>query len=86
VDVLDALVAELAVAQAADRVVLVEALLRLRGALDVPLQQRHLERERHLLGQHRLARSRFALDEERALQCRRCVHREHQVGGRNVVF
>jgi hypothetical protein len=39
VDVLDAFVAQLRVAQAADRVVFVQALLRLGGGLDVPLQQ-----------------------------------------------
>jgi hypothetical protein len=39
-DVVDPLVAELPVAQARHRVVLVEALLRLGGGLDVPLDQR----------------------------------------------
>jgi hypothetical protein len=39
-DVLDAGIAELAVAQARHRVVFVEALLRLGGGLDVPGQQR----------------------------------------------
>jgi hypothetical protein len=39
VDVLDARVAELRVAQARHRVVFVQALLRLGGGLDVPLEQ-----------------------------------------------
>ena len=39
-DVGDALVAELAIAQARDRVVFVKALQRLGGRLDVPLDQR----------------------------------------------
>ena len=43
-DVVHPLVAELAVAQARDRVVFVEALLRLGGRLDVPLDQRIAER------------------------------------------
>ena len=42
-DVVDPLVAELAVAQARHRVVFVEALLRLGGRLDVPGDQRHAE-------------------------------------------
>ena len=37
-------VAELAVAQPRDRVIFVEALLRLGGRLDVPLDQRRAER------------------------------------------
>jgi cytochrome c553 len=79
VDVLDALVAELAVAQPAHCVVLVQALLRLGGALDVPLQQRHADRVGHFLGQHRLAGARFTLHEQRPLQRDGGVDREHQV-------
>ena len=86
VDVLDALVAELAVAQPAHRVVFVQALLRLGGALDVPLQQRHVERLGHFLGQHRLAGAGFALDSSGRLQCDGRVDREHQVGCGDVVF
>ena len=47
-DVLDALVAELAVAQAVDGVVVVEALLRLCRRLDVPLDEGRVERGRDL--------------------------------------
>jgi hypothetical protein len=79
VDVLDLLVAELAVAQAAHGVVLVQALLRLGGALDVPLQQRHVQRRGHFLGQHGLAGAGLALDEQRALERDGGVDRQHQV-------
>ena len=79
VDVLDALVAELAIAQAAHSVVFVQALLRLGGRLDVPLQQRHAQRLGDFLGQHRLAGAGLALDEQRALERDRRVHRQHQV-------
>ena len=69
-DVLDPLVAKLAVAQAADRIVLVEALLGLGGGLDVPLDQRRAERLGDLLGQDGLAGARLALDQQRPLQAR----------------
>ena len=76
---------QLAVAQAAHRVVLVQALLRLGRALDVPLQQRHVQRLRHFLGQHGLAGAGLALDQQRALERDRGVDREHQVLGGDVV-
>jgi hypothetical protein len=89
-DVLDPLGAvagvELAVAQAADRVVFVQALLRLGGALDVPLQQRHVQRLRHFFGQHGLAGAGLALDQQRALERDGGVDGQHQVLGGDVVF
>ena len=39
---------------------------------------------RHLLGEHRLAGARLALDQQRALQRDRRVDREHQVVGGDV--
>ena len=83
-DVLDALVAELAVAQARDGVIFVEPLLGLDRRLDVPLDQRRAQRLRHFLRQHGLARSRLALDEQRALERDRGVHRNLQVIGCDV--
>jgi len=79
VDVLDPVVAQLAVAQAADGVVLVQALLRLGGRLDVPLQQWQLQGAGHFLGQHGLAGARLALDQQRALEGDGGVHGKHQV-------
>ena len=67
-DVVDARVAELAVAQARDGVVLVEALLGLGGRFDVPLDDGHAERLGHLERQHRLAGAGLALDQQRALR------------------
>jgi hypothetical protein len=67
-----------------DRVVLVQALLRFGGAFDVPLQERHVQRLRHLLGEHRLAGAGLALDEQWTLQRDRGVDREHQIGGGDV--
>ncbi|CAM2160920.1 hypothetical protein PT2222_90138 [Paraburkholderia tropica] len=84
-DVLHALVAELRIAQARHRVVFVEALLRLRGGLDVPLHERHVERGRDFLGQHRLAGARLALDEQRTLQGDRGIDRELEVVGGDVL-
>ena len=64
-DLVHLLVAELRVAQARDGVVLVQALLRLAGGLDVPLVQRPLERAGDLRGELRLAGAGLALDEQR---------------------
>ena len=89
VDVLHALatldIGQLRIAQAADGVVFVQALLGLGGRFDVPLQQRHVQRLRHFLGQHGLAGAGFALDQEWALQGDASVDREHQILGGNVV-
>jgi hypothetical protein len=85
VDVAHALVAELRIAQARDGVVFVQALLGLGGRLDVPLQQRHVERRRHFLGQHGLAGAGLALDQQRAGQGEGGVHCQFQVIGGDVV-
>jgi hypothetical protein len=85
VDVLDALVAELAVAQATHRVIFVQALVGLGRALDVPFEQGHAQRGGGLLGQHRLAGAGLALDQQRPLQGDRGVDRQHQVGGGDVL-
>ena len=63
-DVLDAFVAQLRIAQAADGIVFIEALLGLGGGLDMPLQQRHLQCRCHFLGQHGLACAGFTFDEQ----------------------
>ena len=55
-DVVDARVAELAVAQPRDGVVLVEPVLGLRRGLHVPGEERPADRARDLLGEHGLAR------------------------------
>ncbi len=78
-DVLDASVAQLRIAQPAHGVVLIQSLLCLRGRLDVPGQQRHAERAGDFLGQHRLAGAGFALDQQRPLQGEGGVDRELQV-------
>ena len=64
-DVVDARVAELAVAQARDGVVLVEALVGLGRRFDVPLDDGHAERLGHLQRERRLAGAGLALDEQR---------------------
>ena len=83
-DVLDALVAELAVAQARDGVVLVEALLRLGGRFDVPLDEGRAERLGDLERQHGLAGARLALDEQGALERDGGVDGDLQIVGRDV--
>src|SRR6266581_2048880 len=83
-DLVHARVAELGVAQAAHRVVLVQALLRLGGGLDVPFEQRQPERLRHFHGEHGLAGPGLAFYQQRALQHNGRVDRERQVVGGNV--
>ena len=84
-DVLDPLVAQLAVAQAGDGVVFVEALLGLGGRLDVPGDQRGVERLGDFIGQHGLAGARLALDQQRTFQRDGGVDRDLQVIGRHIV-
>ncbi len=83
-DVRHVRVAELRVAQARHRVVLVEALLRLGGRLDVPLQEGTAEAARDFLGEQRLAGARLALDEQRPLERERRVDGELEVVGGDV--
>ena len=83
-DVLDALVAELRIPQSRDGVVLVQAVLRLARRLDVPLEQRRIERARDFFGELRLARAGLALDEERARQRDRGIDCERKLAGRDV--
>ena len=85
-DVVDARVAELAVAQARDGVVLVEALLRLGGRLDVPLDERRAERLGDFERQHRLAGAGLALDQQGPLQRDGGVDGDLQIVGRDVAL
>jgi len=83
-DVVHALIAELAVAQARDGVVLVEALMRLGRGFDVPLDDRHADGVRDLERQRRLACAGLAFDEEGAGKRDGGVDRHLQVVGRDV--
>ena len=65
-DVVDAGVAQLAVAQARDGVVLVKALVGLGRRFDMPLDDGDAERLGHLQRQRRLAGAGLALDEQGA--------------------
>ena len=60
--------AQLGVAQARNGIVLVQTLLCLGGRFDVPGDDRLVEGAGDLVGEERLARTRFALDQERPLQ------------------
>ena len=83
-DVVDAVVAELAVAQARDGIVFVQALLRLGGRLDVPLDQVRPEGRGDFLRQHGLARARLALHQQRSLQRDRRIDRDPQIFGGDI--
>ena len=82
---MDARVAELAVAQPRHRVIFVQALMRLGGRLDVPLDQRRADRRGDLVGQHGLAGPRLALDQQRPAQRDRGVDRDLEVVGRDII-
>ncbi|MNR25049.1 hypothetical protein D3C85_1421720 [compost metagenome] len=83
-NVVDLFRAELRIAQAADRVVLVQALVGLGGGLDVPGDQLGAKGFGQLLGEHGLAGARFALDQQRPLQGDGGVDRQLQVIGGDV--
>ena len=68
-----------AVAQATDRVVLVKALMRLGGGLDVPGDQRGAERGGDLFGQHGLAGARLAFHQQRTAQQHGRIDRDLEV-------
>jgi hypothetical protein len=59
---------ELRVTQAADRIVFVQALVRLGGGLDMPGDQPGAEGVGQLFGKHGLAGAWLTLDQQRALQ------------------
>ena len=82
---MDALVAELAVAQARDRVIFVEALMRLGGRLDVPFDQRRADRRGDLVREHGLAGAGLALDQQRPPQRDRGVDRDLEIVGRDII-
>ena len=75
-DVVDPIVAELRITQARNRVVLIQALLRLRRRLDVPGDQRHPHRAGDFLGKQGLSRTGFTLDQERPLKLHDGVYGE----------
>ena len=81
---MDALVAELAVAQARDRVVFVEALLCLGGRLDVPLDQRCVDRLGDFVREDGLAGARLALDEQRPAERDGGIDGDLEILGRDI--
>ena len=83
-DVVDALVAELAVAQPRHRIIFVEALMRLGGRLDVPFDQRRADRGGDLVGEDGLAGAGLALDQQRAAKRDRGIDRDLEVVGRDI--
>ena len=76
---MDFSVPQLAVAQPADRIVLVEALRRPRRRFDVPLDDSHAEGIGHLTRQFRLAGPRFPFDQKRALEGDSGIHGHRQI-------
>ena len=85
-DVLHALVAELAVAQARNGVVFIEALMRLGRRFDVPGDEFGIERLGDLLGQNGLAGAGLTLHQKRTLERDRGIDRDAQIVGGDVIF
>ena len=83
-DVVDTLIAKLAVAKPRHGIVLVQTLLRLRGRLDVPFDQGRADGARNFVRQHGLPGSRFAFDQQRPPKRHRRVHRDLEVLRRDI--
>src|SRR5947207_8301086 len=83
-DIVDALVAELAVAQARNRLVFVKALLRFGRGFDMPGDQIPVDASGDLMRQYRLAAPRLAFNEQRALQRDRGIDRNLQIRGHYI--
>ena len=79
-------IAKLAITQPADRIIFIQALLRLGGGFDVPFNQRIAECLGDFLREHRLARAWLTLDQQRAFQRHRGIHRNLQLSGCDVSF
>jgi hypothetical protein len=79
-------VGQLGVIQSADRVVNIKEILGAAGRLDVGLLQWKAERERDRMRQPGLARSRVALQKQRAAQRDGEIDRVLQLGGGEVWF
>ena len=84
-DVMDALVAQLAVAKARHRVIFIEALDGPRRRLDVPFDQRRSKGSGDFMCKDRLAGAWFALDQQRPAELDRRIDRNFQVVGRDIV-
>jgi hypothetical protein len=85
-DVVDAGIAELAVAKPRNRIIFVQPLLRFGGRFDVPLDQRRAHGLGNLMREDRLARTRLALHQQRTAQRHCRVHRHLQVGRGDIVL
>ena len=83
-DVVDALVAQLAVTQARHGVIFIEALLRLGGGLDVPLDQRGVQRLGDFMRQHGLAGAGLSLHQQRTAQHDGSIDRDLEILGGNI--
>ena len=82
--VVHTLFAQLAVAQTADGIIFVKALLRLCGALHMPFDERQAQRLRHLTRELRLSGARLSLDQKRPLERHGRIHRHRQVLGGDI--
>jgi hypothetical protein len=82
---MDPLLAELTVAQPRDRIIFVEALVGTGGRLDVPFDQRGVQRLGDLMGEDRLAGARLALDEQGTAERNGGVDGDPQVVRRDIV-
>ena len=85
-NIMDAFIAELAVAKARDRVIFVQPLVGLGGRLHIPLDQGRAHRLGNFIGQYRLARAGLALDEQGTAKRHRSIDSNLQIIGCNIVL
>ena len=83
-DVIDPVVTELRIAQTRHRVVFIQATRGLGSGLNMPLDEWPLELACDFLGQHGLAGTGFAFDQQGSLERDRGIDRHHEIIGRDV--
>ncbi len=84
-DVVDACVAKLTIAQPCNRVIFIQALLRLGGRLDVPFDQFGTNGFGDFVREHGFAGAGLALDQQWTAQRDGGIHRDFQIIGRDII-
>ncbi len=83
-DIVDPFVAQLAVAQAADRIIFIQALLCLGGGFHMPFDKGTVQGGCDFSRQLGFTRARLPLDQQGALQRDRCIHGNGKIFGGDI--